>query len=143
MIVFVLRHADRQSDQVDDLNAAGRERAQVLARALSDSGVSKAYYSGAVRARRTLDPLVRALGNSLEIVRIEDPSATVDAVKALPQETVAAVIGHSNTVGPIIKGLSGVHVEELAGHEFDKLFVVFTDPVSESVLLRMRYGSAT
>jgi phosphohistidine phosphatase SixA len=54
LIVIVLRHADRQPDPVDDLTPAGRERAELLARMLAESGVTAAFHSGAERARLTL-----------------------------------------------------------------------------------------
>jgi phosphohistidine phosphatase SixA len=60
MIIFALRHADRTA--ADDLSPAGRERAELLARMLAETGVSIAYRSDAVRAARTLEPLEQKLG---------------------------------------------------------------------------------
>src|SRR5262245_66642441 len=112
MIVFALRHADRTS--ADDLSAAGRERAKLLARMLAESGVSIAYRSDAVRAARTLEPLKERLGAALSIKEIGFPSSDgvaahiasiVRNIRALPDDAVVAVVSHSNTVGPILQGL--------------------------------------
>ena len=67
MIIFVLRHADKQGDppEADALSAAGRERAELLARMLAESGVTVAYDSGYARARQTLEPLKRLRGDAL------------------------------------------------------------------------------
>jgi phosphohistidine phosphatase SixA len=142
VIVFVLRHADRQPAPNDDLTPAGEKRAELLARMLAESGITTAYHSGTVRARRTLEPLKLKLGNALTVAGIEseDEQATVDAVKSRPADEIVAVVGHSNTVGPIIKGLGS---DELVGpigpDEFDKLFILFIDPTGKVTLLRLRY----
>jgi phosphohistidine phosphatase SixA len=69
MIVFVLLHANKRREpaNADELVTAGRERAELLARMLAESGVTFAYHSGAIRARQTLEPLVRERGNALTI----------------------------------------------------------------------------
>jgi phosphohistidine phosphatase SixA len=145
LIIFVLRHADRQPAPDDDLNPAGQERAELLARMLAGSGVSAAYHSGAVRARRTLEPLKQKLGDALTVKAIGsgDVQRTVAAVKSRPIGDIIAVVGHSDTVGPIIEGLGGEPIELIAPNEFDKLFVLFIDPADTATLLKLRYGTAT
>src|SRR5262245_49408092 len=112
MIVFALRHADRTDD--DDLSPAGRERAKLLARMLADSGVRIAYRSDAVRAARTLEPLEQRLGAQLSVEEVGFPepdgiafhiATIVEKIKSLPPDAVVVVVSHSNTVGPILKGL--------------------------------------
>ena len=121
MLVFVLRHADRQPEPDDDLTEAGRERAELLARMLADSGVSVAYHSGTVRARRTLEPLKQTLGSALTVEGIGsgDVQTTVAAVESRPADAIVAVVGHSNTVGPIVEGLGGEPVRPIGPNEFD------------------------
>jgi 2,3-bisphosphoglycerate-dependent phosphoglycerate mutase len=145
LIIFVLRHADRQPAPDDDLTSAGQERAELLARMLSGSGISTAYHSGAVRARRTLEPLKQKLGDALTVEAIGsgDVQRTVAAVKSRSIGDIIAAVGHSDTVGPIIEGLSGESIGLIGPNEFDKLFVLFIDPTDKATLLRLRYGTAT
>jgi phosphohistidine phosphatase SixA len=145
MLVFVLRHADREPDPVDELSPAGQERAELLARMLQDSGVSFAFHSDTARARRTLDPLKQKLGDALTVEEIAavDVQRTVDAVRSLPADAVAAVVGHGNTVGAIVEGLGGEPMEPMDPSAFDQLFVLFTDVAGAVTLLRLRYGAAT
>ncbi len=150
MIVVVLRHADRTPDPVDDLTAAGQERAKLLARMLSESGVSVAFRSDAVRTLKTLEPLQQRLGNALTIKKIgaqqgvdEHVRATVQAVKSLPAQTVAVVVGHSDTAVGIVEGLGGGNVGTIGANEFDKLFVLIIDQAGAATLLKLRYGAAT
>ena len=67
----------------------------------------------------------------------------VDAVKALPDDAVAAVVGHSNTVGPVVKGLTGRKIDPIADDEFDKLFVLSIPAAGASTVAPLRYGQAT
>ena len=62
MVVFVLRHADRDP-AADTLSAAGVKRAEFLAHMLAGSGVSEAFCSDAQRTHQTLAPLKQALGD--------------------------------------------------------------------------------
>jgi phosphohistidine phosphatase SixA len=152
VIVIVLRHADRGPDPVDDLTVAGQERAKLLATMLADSKVSVAYRSEFVRAHRTLEPLERRLGSALAVKELSLGNMAADAharkmVKAIKSQSSYAtivVVGHSDTVGPIVEGLGGGPVGPIRPDEFDKLFVLFIDPSSSRVtLLKLRYGATT
>lgn len=151
MIVFALRHADRKPAD-DDLSSAGVERATLLARMLAESGIRAAYCSDAVRTQLTIKPLKKLLGAKLEVVVVPTTAAggvdahvqhIVDAVKALPDDAVTAVVGHSNTVGPVVKGLTGRKIDPIADDEFDKLFVVSIPAAGASTVAPLRYGQAT
>ena len=152
MIVFALRHADRKPAPDDDLSPAGVERATLLARMLTESGIRAAYCSDAVRTQLTVAPLKKLLGAKLEVVVVPTTAAggvdahvqhIVDAVKALPDDAVAAVVGHSNTVGPVVKGLTGRKIDPIADDEFDKLFVLSIPAAGASTVAPLRYGQAT
>jgi phosphohistidine phosphatase SixA len=152
MIVFALRHADRTP--AGDLSPAGIERAKLLARMLAESGIRTAYCSDAIRTQRTMDPMKALLGSDLEIVVVPtDGAGGIDAhvqeivakVKALPGDAVAVVVGHTNTVGPIIEGLTGRQIEPIEENEFDKLFVlsILSTGAGTAMVAPMRYGKAS
>ena len=151
MIVFALRHADRKPAPADDLSPAGVERSELLARMLGESGVRTAYCSDAIRTQRTVEPLQKLLGADFtRVVDVADPNDipahvnwVVDQVKALPDNAVAVVVGHSNTVGPIIKGLTGRTIDRIEDHEFDKLFALSVAANGAATVAPLRYGKAT
>jgi phosphohistidine phosphatase SixA len=152
MIVFALRHADRKPDPEDDLTPAGIDRAKLLARMLAESGIQKAYCSDAVRTQLTIQPLMKLLGSNLDVVIVDTKGVggieghvkhIVDKVNALPGDAVAAVVGHSNTIGSIIKILTGQSIDPIADHEFDKLFLLSIPATGASTIALMRYGQAT
>jgi phosphohistidine phosphatase SixA len=151
MIVFLLRHADRTPGQ-DDLSPAGVIRANLLARMLAESGVTKGYCSDAVRTRLTLKPLEKLPGAKLIVMPVATDGAggidghvrqIVEKIKALPDDAVAAVVGHTNTLGQIIEGLTGRTIRPIAEHEFDKLFVVSRLATGTATVAPMRYGEPT
>jgi phosphohistidine phosphatase SixA len=152
MIVFVLRHADKRLEpNADDLTELGVKRAALLGRMLAESGVTVAFCSTAVRARRTLEPLKSILGAGLTIrlvaIGANQPQTHVDTivegVKQLTPDQVVVVVTHSNTVSPIIQGLGGEAVGDLDDRVFDRLFVLSRKPATKPRLLRLRYGEPT
>jgi phosphohistidine phosphatase SixA len=151
MIVFVLRHAEREEEPDDPaLTEKGVERAKLLARMLGESGVQTAYRSKTIRARDTLQPLIDVLGADLAVeVPIDDAHGTAEQkiiaaiTKALPAGTTAIVIGHTNTVGPIIEGLIGQTIGEIEDDQFDKLFVLSIRAPGAGTVAMLRYGAPT
>jgi phosphohistidine phosphatase SixA len=150
MIVFALRHADRKPPPDDDLIPAGIDRARLLARILGESGIGTAYCSDARRTQLTVKPLQELPGANLVIVVVPVAGGIdahvqqiVDMVKALPGDAIAAVVGHSDTVPRIVKGLTGRTIDPIADHEFDKLFVLSVPAAGASTVAPLRYGQAT
>jgi phosphohistidine phosphatase SixA len=152
MIVFVLRHADRKPEPQDALSAAGIVRAKLLARMLGESGVRTAYCSDANRTQVTLKPLKLLLGAALavHVVPMSGPGGIaghvqhiVDAVKALPVNATSVIVGHSNTIGPIIHGLTHRTVAPIAANEFDRLFVLAIPATDTPTVTPLRYGPPT
>ncbi|RJT24191.1 histidine phosphatase family protein [Mesorhizobium waimense] len=147
MIVFVLRHADRNAE-ADALSAVGAKRARLLANMLAESGVSKAFCSDALRTHQTLAPLKQTLGGRLSITEFSAAGqsgpdghveAVVAAIQALPSDTIAVAVSHSDTVGPIVEGLGGGGTDAIGDTEFDRLLVLFIPPDGRKTLLQLRY----
>ena len=150
MMIFALRHADRESENVDALSDAGKTRAKLLARMLAQSGIQNAYCSDAKRTQETIAPLKALLGAKLTVHVVpvvgDDIDGHVDAIvtalKGLPSDSTAAVIGHTNTIDRIIKALTNKTIAPIGPNEFDKLFVLSIPAGSPSVTL-LRYGEPT
>jgi len=68
--------------------------------------------------------------------------AIVTALNALPADSTAAVIGHSNTIDLVIKALTNKVIAPIGPNEFDKLFVLSIPAGSPSLTL-LRYGAPT
>lgn len=138
--VILIRHADVTASPEDDpaqgppLNAAGRARAQELRHVLADAGVGTIFVTSLLRSGQTAEPIAADL-NIAPTVK-DAVSTVIEAIRALPEASIALVIGHSNTVPDIIAGLDGPSLAILDGMEFDNLFVL-----SGPRLTHLRYGA--
>lgn len=142
--IFVVRHAERAdagsagatmmaSDP--ELSEAGRARAQSLAAALKDAKIAAIYTTEYKRTRQTAEPLARALGIEVTVVPARDTAALVEKLKG---EGNALVVGHSNTVGPIIERLGVAEPVKLGDEDYDNLFVVVRGEKPTLVRLHFR-----
>ena len=155
-VVILVRHAEKRTDDPKDpaLSKAGVERAEALAKMLSEAGVTHLFSSEFRRTRETLAPLASRLGMQVREVSARTPEDQVAAIRGLPAGSVAVVAGHSNTVPELVRLLGG-EVSELidAGHgpmigdaSYDRMFLVIlsaaggTAPADRAKTVELRYG---
>ncbi|HJZ64325.1 MAG TPA: phosphoglycerate mutase family protein [Candidatus Acidoferrum sp.] len=138
--VILLRHAEKATQPPDDppLTAAGRARANVLADALADSGVSAIFVTQFRRTAETAAPLAGRLHIQPQVIPAANSQELVESVRGIQNGTVV-VVGHSNTIPTTIAGLGGPSAVVIAESEFDNLFVLTLGPPATS-FLRLHYG---
>jgi broad specificity phosphatase PhoE len=122
-----------------DLSEAGRARAESLALALKDAHITAIYATEFKRTQQTAAPLAKALGLTVKIVTSK---STADLIKQLIKQLGAAksnvlVVGHSNSVPDVIKGLGVTTPVTIGDDEFDNMFLVSTG--TPPSLLRLHY----
>ena len=129
--VFVVRHAERADAAAGtapmmatdpDLSEVGKARAQSLATALKDAGITAIYTTEYKRTKQTGEPLAKALGIQVTAVPAREMPALLEKLKAATANVL--VIGHSNTVGEVIAGLGVAEPVKLTDSDYDNLFVV-------------------
>ncbi len=129
--VFVVRHGERTDTGTGvtpppgadpDLSAAGHLRAASLAAMLKDAGITAIYVTQYKRTHQTAAPLAAALGITVVTIPSADTAQLVAKLKAAPGNVL--VVGHSNTVPDVIKGLGVDAPVTVADSEFDNLFIV-------------------
>jgi phosphohistidine phosphatase SixA len=143
--VFLVRHTEREWEGEDPpLTAAGEARAQALAAALRDSGITAIITTQWRRTRDTAAPLAKLLRIRPEVVpvyegkareNIEEVAATVRRRK---DETVL-VVGHITVTG-VIAALGGPSLPTICENVFSDLFL-FTPANGQDGLVRLRYGA--
>jgi broad specificity phosphatase PhoE len=143
-VIFVVRHAER-ADTADggaammaadpDLSAAGKARAESLAAMLKDARIGAIYTTQYKRTKQTADPLARALGLTPVEVNSRDVAAVIEKLKAGEN---ALIVGHSNSVGAVIKGLGVAEPVTLSDDDYDNLFIVVRGEKSTLVRLHFR-----
>ena len=147
-VVIVVRHAEKASatDRDPVLSEAGTSRANALAAALQDAGVSAVITTQFQRTRLTAQPLADKRGLTAEVVQAVPQAdvharAVADAVRKHEGGTVL-VVGHSNTVPAIIAALGGPKMPDLCDSAYSNLFIVVLGEPGGARLVRSRYGAA-
>jgi broad specificity phosphatase PhoE len=141
--VIVVRHAEAEPTQPGGdpaLTADGRARALELARVLADTPLRTVYTTHFQRNRKTAEPLPRQAGEKPTV--IDDVPATLRALGAEPWGATALVIGHSNTVPDLIRGLTGRPLPEGEPIIFDRMWIVTVARDGTTSLLRLHYGAS-
>jgi phosphohistidine phosphatase SixA len=115
--VFVVRHAEKATDSnapETPLSVEGKARAEALARLLADAGVTVIYASNTVRAKDTAAPLAKARGLEVK-VESPQPAPLAKVIREHHAHDVVLVVGHSNTVEPLLRELGYAGEEKLSG----------------------------
>lgn len=128
--VVLVRHAEKAAAGGDrELSETGARRAGELARALDRFTLSTILVSQYRRTRQTaestavaqhLAPLPIPAGADLAAHGL----AVAAAVRQAPAGSAVLVVGHSNTLGPIITALGGPQIPDLCDDEYSTLLVL-------------------
>ena len=146
--VFVVRHAEKASDANDPgvpLSRAGRARAIKLAALLGKAGVTAIYSTDTVRTLATAEPLARALKLQVRKYAAKDaggkpnPAPLAGSLKAEHADDVVLVVGHADTIPPLLKALGWAEEIEIPAGLYDDLFLVVPSGRATPTLLRLAY----
>ena len=144
--VYLIRHAEKASDQEEnpDLSSQGRARAESLAVQLRDSGVNVIITSDLKRTIQTAAPLAKLRHINPRIIPI---GSSVEAhVKKIAAEVMkkpgatVLVVGHNNTIGKIVQQLGGGFVGDICTDEYSNLIIMSIAKGREPKLLLESYG---
>jgi broad specificity phosphatase PhoE len=145
--VIVVRHAEKAAEPKDNppLTSEGSMRAAKLAEALQHAGVTTIYSTPYARTLETAQPLARAL--NLTVTETPIPNRSIGAYAAdiaarvKRDSGVVVVVGHSNTIGPVINALDGPDIGEISDERYDDLFVLTIQDGKPTRLVRSKYGA--
>ena len=148
--VIVVRHAEKATGQGDDphLSDAGERRAEALAHALENAGVSAVITTQWRRTAETALPTAREAGATPEVVPVvwdsihRSAADVAAAVRRHPGEVVL-VVGHSNTVPDIVAALGVERPAEICDSEYDRMEIVSMEAGGNAQLIEARYGAPT
>jgi len=138
---IVVRHAEKTTAGSDPgLSAAGRERADSLARSLADADLVAIYTTDFRRTRDTLAPTATAQRLPVTIYDADEPAtALATRLKAVHRKGTVLVAGHSNTVPDIVAALCNCEVAAMTEAEFDRVSTVRIDARGRARLDTGRY----
>ena len=121
---IVVRHAEKATDDPEDpnLSAIGLERAQRLARELTDAPLVAVYATEFKRTRQTAQPTADAHRLPMTAYYSKGPAHELAAQwKAQHARGAVLIVGHSNTVPDLVTALSGQTATPMPDTEYDRL----------------------
>lgn len=146
--VYLVRHAEKSTrvptDPDPDITNAGKQRAAALATRLGASGVTAIIATQYKRTQETAEPIATALGISPEIIvaGTKDHADSVAAAVLRHRGGKILVIGHTNTIAPIIAALGGPRLPNLCDSQYSELFVMYIPASGKKIeLTRQHYGA--
>ena len=144
--VILVRHAEKVDASADPvLSEAGQRRAFDLAVALGDADLTHVFTSPLQRTVLTARPAAEAHAINPEVISFEGGTEAhvrrvADRVRALPDDAVVLVVGHSNTVPLIAGALGETGPSEMRDCEYDRLIVIPVEDDGNSPAVIARYG---
>jgi len=144
--VILVRHAEKVDASADPvLSEAGQRRAFDLAVALGDADLTHVFTSPLQRTVLTARPAAEAHAINPEVISFEGGTEAhvrrvADRVRALPDDAVVLVVGHSNTVPLIAGALGETGPSEMRDCEYDRLIVIPVEDDGDSPAVITRYG---
>jgi broad specificity phosphatase PhoE len=149
-VVIIVRHADKDTIPKADppLTAAGAVRALALAAALKYANVQAVITTQLIRTKQTGRPLADAMGLTVISVPrgndIERHAAEVAAEVRRQHGKTVLVVGHGETVGPIIVALGGPRIAEVCADEYSNLYtLVLDDGDHVARFIQSTYGASS
>jgi broad specificity phosphatase PhoE len=149
-IVFLVRHAEKASETETDpaLSPAGRARAEALAGALAGSRVTGVVVTQRQRTGDTAAPLAGPLGVVPDTIPLggtvaSHAAAVAARIRARHRGGTVLVVGHSNTIPPIMAALGAPALPDLCDASYDQLFMVVLRGGAEPAVTRARFGAAS
>ena len=143
--VILARHAEKAAPTGDPvLTPVGEQRARDLAQALVNTKLAAVISTQYQRTRLTAAPVAQAAGVEVTVVQASaDPAGVVRALDSLPAGSTALVVGHSNTLAPIIAALGGPKLPDLCDGEHSTLFILERPGGGKPVsVVKAKYGAA-
>ena len=140
-VIFLVRHAERTaiSSHVPSdtgLSAAGRKRAEALARMLKDAQITAVYTTEYKRTKETAATVAESLGIQPEVIPGDDLRGLIAKLKTSSANVL--VVGHSNTLPQIISALGVSSRVTVAESDYDNLFLVVLERPPRLIHLHYR-----
>jgi phosphohistidine phosphatase SixA len=144
--VIVVRHAEKASETHRDppLSERGVARAAALDSVLEHARVVAIIVTPYRRNLETAAPIARRHMITPTVIPVEGGVAAhayAVAKAARGHDGVVLVVGHSNTVLPIVRALGGPTLPDLCDASYAQLFTVAPSPGGAARMIRSQYGA--
>ncbi|RYY05577.1 MAG: histidine phosphatase family protein [Sphingobacteriaceae bacterium] len=129
VIIYIVRHAEKAvndpTNNNPELSVQGNERAIDLMKFLADKKIDSIYSTNYKRTTSTVRPLAEKSGIAVKNYTPAEQSALAKNLIANAQGKKILIVGHSNTVLPIIEAFGAARpLKELTEEDYDYLFEI-------------------
>lgn len=148
LTIYVVRHAEREIDGSRDpgLSEAGHDRARALGDLLADARLDAVHVTDFRRTIETVAQVLKRTGIEKTVWPVSWQSVA-DHARSLASEVCeqyrdhsVLVVGHSNTVAPLVRAFSGLEITALSERDYDHFYQIRLHPDRSPELLRLRFG---
>jgi broad specificity phosphatase PhoE len=136
-VVVIVRHGEKATNGGNDpeLSAAGRARADALARILKDAGITAIFSTELKRTQETAAPTATSIHVTPTVVAAKDTAALVAKLHQLTGN--ALVVGHGDTIPNIVKALGINSPINIPDADYSELLIVILGDKPQ--LFRLHY----
>lgn len=138
--IYAVRHAEKEDGEDPGLTVQGQRRAMALAEMLGDDDIAAVFSTEYLRTRKTVEPLARALGQTVIETPARDPAGLADRILEEYAGMAVVAAAHSNTVPTLLTALGVDEVITLTDSEYGDLFVVVVGADGAIDFSRHRFG---
>jgi phosphohistidine phosphatase SixA len=136
--IFIVRHGEKVDESRDPLlSLKGKQRAMNLAMHLRDADIKRVYATEFQRTQLTAAPLAEARQLAITAYAAKESASFGKALLAAEANTL--VVGHSNTLLDILKGMGITDVKPVADDEYDRLIIVTLNKNASPSYILLRY----
>jgi len=145
-VVYLVRNAEKASDAVQDpsLSDAGRARAAALGTAMKNVQLAGIFVTQFKRTTEMAAPLATAQKLTATVIPVENNLAEYARIvaKAVLEHRGknVLVIGHTNTVAPVIAALGGPKLQDICDAAYSIIFTLRIPASGTPILTRATYG---
>lgn len=127
--IWIVRHAEKDTgnaiDKDPDLSEKGKIRAEALMKELRGKGIDSIFSTPYKRTKFTAFPLADRIGLVINTYDPAKPELLVQRIRKYSDGKKVLIVGHSNTILPLIKAFGGkAPIEEIKDEEYSYLFTL-------------------
>lgn len=139
--IVLVRHAEKAGPTGDvPLNAAGQQRAQLLARTLREFRFTAIYTTEYQRTQQTAAPLAAAQSIKPIVLKATNTDELIARLKAAAPTDVILVVSHSNVV-PVIAQRLAAKIPDMDETDYSRLILIHTHAAPPTVHT-IRFGES-
>ncbi|GAB3324829.1 hypothetical protein GCM10027511_33540 [Hymenobacter humi] len=143
--VYLVRHAEKDTTPGladPPLSPVGEVRALALRKQLAKHRPTALFTTDTKRTRSTLAPLAAATRLEPLVYNPKENAALVQRIQQEYKGKTVVVVGHSNTLLPLIEAMGGTSsVKEIGDNEYDYLFTVRLVEGAQPTVTVRHYGA--